>query len=91
MEKINDGGPAFPDLYQDSHSGAYQHHNGMSLRDYFAGQALSGLCANQDVKAMYKADIVDEQRAKGVDNSYAKIAYRLTDAMIKARTQGGGG
>ncbi len=37
--KINDGGPAFPTPTPDSTDGrAYD--GGMSLRDYFAGQAL---------------------------------------------------
>lgn len=36
-DKINDGGPAFPALNVCGQS------NGMSLRDYFAGQAMLGL------------------------------------------------
>lgn len=37
---INDGGPAFPITEQ-----GLQGYNGMSLRDWFAGQALAGLAA----------------------------------------------
>ena len=37
----DDGGPAFPN--NDAHGCAY---TGMTLRDYFAGQALAGLCAD---------------------------------------------
>ena len=35
MSTINDGGPAFP-------RHAYDGHDGMTLRDWFAGQALAG-------------------------------------------------
>ena len=36
---IDDGGPAFPN--NDAHGCAY---TGMTLRDYFAGQALAASC-----------------------------------------------
>lgn len=39
--KIEDGGPAFP-IPLDDRPGAYEVHPGMSLRDWFAGQAISG-------------------------------------------------
>lgn len=45
------------------------HHDGMSLRDYFAGQALAAL-----------ADC-DEMTAAGI----AQEAYSIADAMLKAR------
>jgi hypothetical protein len=37
---IDDGGPAFPN--NDAHGCGY---TGMTLRDYFAGQALTGILA----------------------------------------------
>lgn len=51
-----DGGPAFPTLdreeYQESEtrSESLQHEDfrGMSLRDYFAGQALAGMSLDHD-------------------------------------------
>ena len=42
MEKINDGGPAFPRPGSDY----VKAQEGMSLRDWLIGQALAGLCAN---------------------------------------------
>lgn len=42
-DKTNDGGPAFPVTFE--HSEATSEKPGMSLRDYFAGQALAGLLA----------------------------------------------
>lgn len=42
MSTINDGGPAFPCTASDLNNPA----PGMSLRAYFAGQALAGMLAN---------------------------------------------
>jgi hypothetical protein len=41
--QIDDGGPAFPN--NDAHGCAYA---GMTLRDWFAGQALAGLMVRYD-------------------------------------------
>jgi hypothetical protein len=50
---------------------------GMSLRDWFAGQALSGMTANPTVAPTIKnADI-------------ASICYSLADAMLAEREKGG--
>lgn len=48
---------------------------GMSLRDYFAGQALAGMVA------VYWNKTFEDLR----DNDYADAAYALADAMIEAR------
>lgn len=68
MSKINNGGPAFPlqSIGPDFAPG----YSGMSLRDWFAGQALAGLLAHPS----------DENPA---DMPFA--AYKLADAMLKAR------
>lgn len=69
--QINDGGPAFPVVFEHEEATAECH--GMSLRDYFAAAALQGFMA---------------QHTSGgclVDDLYAKYAYDLADAMIKAR------
>ena len=44
MSEINDGGPAFPVVAStgDPRDGVYCR-DGLSMRDYFAGQALAGL------------------------------------------------
>ena len=44
-------------------------YSGMTLRDYFAAAALQGLMSNQ-----YQ-----------VDDPYPIYAYRIADAMLKAR------
>jgi hypothetical protein len=47
-------------------------HKGMTLRDYFAAKAMTGLLT---------AEIVGEYSNEHV----AEIAYRIADAMLKAR------
>lgn len=62
---INDGGPAFPAKGQD----------GISLRRWFAGQALNGLCAAGTVGS--RPDANDDETAALVRRS-----YKLADVMI---------
>ncbi len=73
MTKHNNGGPAFPPMHDpDTHA------SGMTLRDYFAGQAISQIiatCANDTTHGMTKADY------------FAGRAYEIADAMLKARGQ----
>lgn len=66
MNKRKDGGTAFPTPYP---GGAAP---GMSLRDWFAGQALAGFLAGSP-----DADC----GPKG----YAHDAYQIADAMLEAR------
>ena len=62
---INTGGPAFPVMYCSE---------GMTLRDYFAGQALVGMLQNYTTQ---KFGVGEETCARG--------AYEFADAMIAAR------
>jgi len=81
-----DGGPVFPQIQQEAFEGggsSLSISGGLSLRDYFAGQALAGLAAG----------FSEEYREKLADGTYggmvpARAAYTLADALIKARTQG---
>lgn len=78
-EKQNDGGPAFP---RQSHTERwneatqeFEQDPGMSLRDWFAGQALAGMQIWADYsKGHCNAAIVER-------------AYIIADAMLKAREQ----
>lgn len=77
MERIEDGGPAFPALYEYTTHG--DRHTvpltaGMSLRDWFAGQALAGFC-------------VSEINSNSWADGYAASAYKVADAMLKARAR----
>lgn len=72
-----DGGPAFPvtaDVLCDHTSGTSVRLTGMTLRDYFAGQALTGLLA------------VPNGPQSGPD-MYARDAYTVADAMLAERAQ----
>lgn len=64
--RVDDGGPAFP-----SGHGC----RGMTLRDYFAAQAMQGLIASNDEGAGDRLDDIP------------KYAYDIADAMLKARSE----
>lgn len=81
MSKENNGGPAFP--REDYQANGYERgferlgQEGMSLRDYFAAKAASALEPPKDyVGAQETAD----NYAK-----WARKAYRMADALLKAR------
>lgn len=57
---MNESEPAFPTPYG----------KGMTLRDYFAGQALAGLCAHKEF-GYYSPMVI------------MALAYERADAMIK--------
>jgi hypothetical protein len=68
-------GPAFPvPTDQDDPDGW-----GMTMRDYFAGQFLSGYVSS--VEAMERAGTLDIN----VTDAIAIMAYEHADSMIKAR------
>jgi len=77
MSAHDDGGPAFPILpsehknfVAEGFDGVTRWTMGMSLRDYFAGQALAGMSHH-----------IDHMLAEQV----ASDAYRIADAMLIAR------
>lgn len=84
MAKIDDGGPAYPvvDVGQDSYGVTRAHavSIGMSLRDYFAGQALVGMLSN--VEAMKLGRPISGESMEGW---IALAAYEFADAMLRAR------
>jgi hypothetical protein len=72
--------PAFPQPKFDSFGHAYDpldsaEHPGMTLRDWFAGQALAGAMACPTMR-------------QGMSSaSYASMSYELADAMLSTRSQ----
>jgi len=64
MSMTNDGGPAFP-------RHGYNSNDGMTLRDWFAGQALAGLVSYVVKGATFE--------------NVAEDAYKAADAMLRAR------
>lgn len=70
MSATREGTPAFP-TSPNTQPGFYKHH-GMSLRDWFAGQALLGMYQRmRPTCTEYEANAYD--------------AYAQADAMLKAR------
>ena len=75
MSERNDGGAAFP---TEPRGPAYgKHHDGMTLRDWFAGQALAGM----KPPTVY----VGAEETKQSFRRQAQDAYWLADAMLEAR------
>lgn len=62
---INTGGPAFPIMYCSE---------GMTLRDYFAGQVMAGALQNYLTP-----------KCRYTEREVASRAYRYADAMLAAR------
>lgn len=85
-----DGGPAFPmEEFVPFPGGGGRHvrHGGMSLRDWFAGQALAGILANADISATaarLKVTTADFRR------DAAAAAYAIADEALAERAKGGG-
>ena len=79
MSDKDDGGSAFPaqPIYQSRMGSEYIAHDqgGMSLRDCFAGMALSGIMACDPTFADGKYD----------PSIVARSCFELADAMLEAR------
>jgi hypothetical protein len=67
----NNGGPAFPSVGEGFGNPSYSA-PGMTLRDYFAGQALAGMFA-------------DRERLSTNAQHFSHDAYLFADAMLAAR------
>lgn len=92
--KINDGGPAFPvgqfidknnkEGFVDADQNVIRWvtNGGLTLRDWFAGQALAGLLADITTGADRKEIETDWD---GFRHSIAKYAYEYADAMLSVR------
>ena len=81
----NDGGPAFP-IYQPDMILGDDAGPGLSLRDWFAGQAMCGFVAAQGIASSARAT---RKVAKGLGISegvcIAGFAYEIANAMLKER------
>ena len=75
--QINDGGAAFPQPRFDSSGERVGWNPGMSLRDYFAGQALVGLLLHP----------CDTRLVPLGPETTPRRAYEYADAMLAARKQ----
>jgi hypothetical protein len=82
---INDGGPAFPLINEHTHPTTIN--NGMTLRDYFAGQALAGISPHieAEVDKLNPDGKYFDQRLSEWYQCAAIRAYCYADAMLDAR------
>jgi hypothetical protein len=93
MSTIKDGGPAFPatryeqvgtlaDHGCDDDSPTYGEvsYPGLSLRDWFAGQALTGIADHFTVS--------NDATTKASQKVIARLCYDYADAMLAAREGG---
>lgn len=69
-DEIKTGGPAFP-----PHHNPTTHPSGMTLRDWFAGQAMSGMLSG----------LWTEDSGYVSSDQIARIAYGHADDMLEAR------
>lgn len=95
MAQINDGGPAFPLAYTETNEHGVQFpftHPGMSMRDWFAGQALAGMVAGAHGSEVSMSGLMDAAAEHGwpIHTVCAKAAYGYADAMLAERAKGGG-
>lgn len=91
MGKREDGGPAFPATFESVEPGVgampdvrtLEAWRGMSLRDWFAGQALSGIWAQM-------AGVTPEGLCptEEIPLRLARAAYIQADAMLAERNKG---
>lgn len=72
-----DNPPAFPQQCADALDVGMVH-EGMTLRDWFAGQALAGLMANANMP--FAADYAEVEPSQ-----IASAAFEIADAMLAAR------
>lgn len=73
MSDMNTGGPAFPGMRSEAFGQDSGHQEGMTLRDYYAGQAMGEMIARWQ-----------EGHPNGWDG-LAAASFQMADAMLKAR------
>lgn len=83
MNEKNNGGAAFP-CHPNSQAGHFKQ-DGMTLRDYFAGEALNGMLADwESAKAIIAAHGGGNAE---FGHAMAAMAYGISDAMLAERAK----
>lgn len=102
IDEIEDGGPAFPKPGTDECIDVCGSQRGMSLRDWFAGQAMAAMIARDNHDDVF-GDVLDSEPVNpngeplndyGDKSSFDVFlrwgpcsAYTIADAMLTARKQ----
>ncbi|QBM23767.1 hypothetical protein E1B03_15580 [Citrobacter arsenatis] len=74
MSEQQNGGSAFPEPVMD-----FAQYRGMTLRDYFAAKAICQLTT--------PADYVGSKETEESYRKWANKAYKMADAMLRAREE----
>jgi len=74
--------PAFPRPYSGTSQFAQV---GMTLRDYFAAKAMQSIVSKYDMVSVFED--CETKEPNGMLILLAKDAYKLADAMMKAREE----
>ena len=76
---------AYPIMYKHPTTGLIVEHEGMDLRDWFAGLAMQSIITESgcNYPATNSNFHLETRDAENLDD--AKLAYKYADAMIKAR------
>ena len=86
MSEKKDGGPAFPTAGYDGPDHTQAQTEGMTLRDWFAGQALNGLLSAESIQMIIRANRAKEMsledRYVQALNDTVKMSIELADAML---------
>jgi len=78
MTNNDNGGSAFPNLVETLQTGdIIRFQSGMTLRDWFAGQALSAII-NGWIK-------IHPETGETWDDMIARVSFDIADAMLEAR------
>ena len=94
--KPNDGGQAFPGEQGTCPDGTWNQtwEPGMSLRDWFAGMAITAFLSSGEMQNQLAIAVADgctekpeEDRRKITREILANRVYRLADAMLAARNK----
>ena len=80
---MDDGGPAFPRPRSEGNLEVYDAQQGLSLRDWFAGQALSAVLANSGMTAAFNEQAKEEKISPAL--VAAQFVYGIADGMLEAR------
>ncbi len=78
-DKKPDGGLAFPTVLYDTNGKPTGQDLGLTMRDWFAGQAISGLLASRRSGT--------DVPVNGVSMSYTEASYAIADAMLAERVK----
>lgn len=86
MSVKDDGGSAYPvQAWEGPNDQAIWPERGMSLRDYFAGQVVSGaMSSSWGENALNKLN----ESKPGSAHTLSQFAYSVADCMLAARTTG---